>query len=555
MTFKKVLPLILIVAIAGIFFGPFGARISNAADICCNVIGADPPRVVKNPSWTVCPSGTEPVDCGTAPIVSQTSDSPSGNCNPFHWNFENCVLSAAASITYYAIWTPANLFLGLGGMAMDTSIGLTISSPIFRELAEEKDGAVAVGWGISRDIVNIFLIFILLYIAIATILQISGYGAKELLVTLIIIAFLVNFSMVITKMIIDASNVLAVGFYNAFPKTTENGQTTIAVSDAFKKAFDLERIIIQDKAVQESKDLKNLYLVQFLTYLLGAVIAAIAGFLFLVFAILFVIRMVVLLVLMTLSPLAFAAMVLPSTKKHASDWWSSLFNQSFFAPAALFMLYLSAKIATSMRSLFQKYLGFGEGGIANMLIDAQNNTNWTNIGKFILQFIIIAIILIASIIISKQMGAMGADSVMKGLKKAGRKAQGYAGRISGRAAGLGAEGLLTTEAPGLRTIRRIPLVGRGLARVSALREKQLEAKKKELRKSYGAYSTAGLETLKKSPLTTARRREVIEKILAQREAAKKPKNLLEQIKEGLKAELKEEMEAEKPTSPPPSKSA
>ena len=288
MTLKKVLPPIIIaVVVLTAFFGPFIVR--QTADAL--TVGVDCTEGTTG-ELIECPAGASP---GSTIVYNEKeqpviiADNPNGSCNPLYWNFENCVLSAAAGITYYAIWTPANLFLSLGGIAMDASISLTINGSIFSDLVGEENGVVATGWGISRDIVNMFLIFILLYIAIATILQVSGYGAKELLATLIVIAFLVNFSLVITKMIIDASNVLAVGFYNAFSPT--NGE--IQISDVFKKSFDAENIITQVKAVEEATNLKNLYIVEFLTYLLGAGIAAVAGFIFLVFSVLFVIRMVV----------------------------------------------------------------------------------------------------------------------------------------------------------------------------------------------------------------------------------------------------------------------
>jgi len=517
MTLKKVLPFIFIIIILTALFGPFVSREAFANN--------ESLFSWKNPMF--------------------------GFINPDYFSASDKIPQITAVITYYVIWTPANLFLAIGGRALDTSISLTINSGIFSDLANEKNGVVSAGWGLSRDIVNIFLIFILLYIAIATILQLSGYGAKQLLVTLIIIAFLVNFSAVITKLIIDASNVLAMGFYNSFEKGAD-GQ--IEISKTFKNAFNLENIVRQVDAVKESKDVKNLYLVQFLGYLLGAGIAAIAGFIFFVFALLFLIRMIVLLILLILAPLAFGAMVLPSTKTHAKKWWDALFHQAFFAPAALFMLWMSAKMATSMNSLFKKYLGLPDNkGITDMLIDAQNKTNWDNLAKFVIQFVIIAIMLIASIVVAKQMGAIGADAAQKGVSKGLRKAQGYAGRISRRVAGLGAEGLLTTEMPGLRHIRNIPLVGRGLAGVSALREKQLQAKERELEKSYGTYSTAGLETLKKSPLTTERRRKVIEKVLAKRGPKTTSERIIEMLKAEAKKEVKEETKAEKPISPPPSK--
>ena len=103
-----------------------------------------------------------------------------------------------------------------------------------------------------------------------------------------------------------------------------------------------------------------------------------------------------------------------------------------------------------------------------------------SIAKFILQFVIIAIILIAAIIVSKQLGAMGADSAISGVKKGLSKAQGYAGRIGRyagtRLGGMAAEKVLQGEGRAARFARSIPLVTRGLAGVSALEEKRVKEK-------------------------------------------------------------------------------
>src|SRR3989338_10332449 len=72
--------------------------------------------------------------------------------------------------------------------------------------------AITIGWGITRDVANIFFIFILLIIAIDTILRLESYGAKQLLPKLIIVALLINFSLVIAFTVVDASNILALAF-------------------------------------------------------------------------------------------------------------------------------------------------------------------------------------------------------------------------------------------------------------------------------------------------------------------------------------------------------
>ncbi|GAH84046.1 unnamed protein product, partial [marine sediment metagenome] len=68
---------------------------------------------------------------------------------------------------------------------------------------------VKAGWEVTRDFSNMFFILFLVIIAFATILRFEKYGIKQLLPKIILIALLINFSLVICSVIIDFSNVAA----------------------------------------------------------------------------------------------------------------------------------------------------------------------------------------------------------------------------------------------------------------------------------------------------------------------------------------------------------
>ena len=68
---------------------------------------------------------------------------------------------------------------------------------------------------VFRDIANILIIGLFTFIAISTILGNHEFGAKKMLAKALIIAVLINFSLLFTKMIIDVSNFTAYQFYNA----------------------------------------------------------------------------------------------------------------------------------------------------------------------------------------------------------------------------------------------------------------------------------------------------------------------------------------------------
>ncbi len=75
--------------------------------------------------------------------------------------------------------------------------------------------AVIKGWTLVRDFSNIWFILVILFISITTILRIESYGVKKLLPNVILMAFLINFSLPITTFVIDMANVIAVQFKNA----------------------------------------------------------------------------------------------------------------------------------------------------------------------------------------------------------------------------------------------------------------------------------------------------------------------------------------------------
>ena len=80
---------------------------------------------------------------------------------------------------------------------------------------------VATGWPIVRNFANAIIVLALIAIAMATILRIKDYEAKSLLPKLIIAALLINFSLVICGIIIDAASI-TIRFFNP-PRTTGQG--------------------------------------------------------------------------------------------------------------------------------------------------------------------------------------------------------------------------------------------------------------------------------------------------------------------------------------------
>lgn len=114
------------------------------------------------------------------------------------------------AIAQFGFWA-AGQFLQMTGALLDIAIKATISSDLYANLE-----IINVGWTTVRDFSNMFFIFALLYIAIKTILGLGGGQTKRWVANLIIAAVMINFSLFATKVVVDAGNVLAMGFWDAW---------------------------------------------------------------------------------------------------------------------------------------------------------------------------------------------------------------------------------------------------------------------------------------------------------------------------------------------------
>ena len=113
------------------------------------------------------------------------------------------------------------ILLGLNNLAdsmMSMPLGLAESA--VRSALEKNrtlkgsDSFIEAGWPVVRDISNIFFVFILLWIALATIFDVETYSAKKLLPKFIISALLINFSLPIAIFIISLSNQIGETFFS-----------------------------------------------------------------------------------------------------------------------------------------------------------------------------------------------------------------------------------------------------------------------------------------------------------------------------------------------------
>lgn len=320
--------------------------------------------------------------------------------------------------------------------------------------------AVFVIWRILRDVANMFFIFILLAIAIQTILGIGDY--KKMLTNVVIVALFINFSFFFTSALIDVSNTMALMFYKGFsngncvPSQSDPTGLNKASMDAtggcmaynIFQSVKLQTIYVPPPTDQStgSKVVNGIPVVQntaaaldigtntlkfLLSVILGSILMIILAGIFLASGFLILYRFVELVMLLMLSPLAFAAWILPATKKHWNTWWNKLSNQLIFAPAYFLFLWIVMKIIVSDNpdtgaSPLSAALNINDGNFISAL-----KGNSSELFGLIANYAIVIMLLGYSLKLAKELGAEGtsiATSISKGF-------QGFVGRNTvGRAA-------------------------------------------------------------------------------------------------------------------------
>ena len=121
---------------------------------------------------------------------------------------EGSVVGCLAKLIYYLLYIPSNFIAGLVGKIFDFFVGYSMSDETYRA------PFVVRGWRIVRDISNIFFIIIMIWAGLSAVFNISKISLKGVVVALIVNAILINFSLFGTRLIIDASNIVARVFYS-----------------------------------------------------------------------------------------------------------------------------------------------------------------------------------------------------------------------------------------------------------------------------------------------------------------------------------------------------
>jgi hypothetical protein len=381
--------------------------------------------------------------------LAQGVEPPAGILSGGGIGVENFIYSIATGVGGIFLWIGGSLLdyaiqylvIGMGGF-LNANLGVVIDQM----------------WVVVRDFFNILFIFGLIYIGFRTILSSGDTNTKKAVGYLVIAALMINFSLFITKAIIDFSNIAAFQVYNAIIAEGENDPQTATIGIGAKEgaatASGGEKIPIHTAtvggngvrsisasfvnavnftsyadgtAIKEMRSSASVISGQFIIFGIVMMFMMIfAGFVFAAGAFILVARFIVLVIAMILSPMMFLGMIFPLLGKYGKDWWHKFLSNAFVAPAYLFMIYLSLWA-------IQGIADPKGGSFAGAFVGDSTTT-----GTFFifLYFFVVMGFLYMSLHVAKAMSAHGSSVAMSSVDFLRKEAQGIAGRNTVGRAGV-----------------------------------------------------------------------------------------------------------------------
>lgn len=288
---------------------------------------------------------------------------------------------------FYVIYVPTQIIVRMAGWIFDVFLGLSISSAIY------NNSFITSGWGFIRDLTNIGFIIALIYIAISTIVG-SGSSWKKALPNIIIMALLINFSLFMTRVVIDGGNILSSVFYNQINIDNQDS-SLISNTPGYVQERSISKGLIAGMGIQNmlspeffnsvKQNVNKIQVVIALITILGIALNLALIWTFFMVAWTFLGRIVELWLAMIFSPLAFLSRAVPEIKGKLEGygwdgWLKNLTSVAFMPAIFLFFVILIIKFATNP--------------ITDGILNTGTATDWTAlIVAILLKFMIIFILL------------------------------------------------------------------------------------------------------------------------------------------------------------------
>ena len=286
------------------------------------------------------------------------------------------------------------------------------------------------GWTLIRDVMNIGIIGVFVFVAIMTILGSAEYGAKRLVARVLVVSVLINFSFLFSQIVIDGTNFVSAQFWRGMPASVQ----TQGTAQSFLKTFGMEDVwsqskLLTDAAAEESNSGGVAF---FYGLFAGVFLIAISAVLF-YGSYVIAARALLLVIAMLTSALAFASFLLPRWSGQNfigwDSWWSNLLKAALFGPLLMMFLWITMTIIGAA----QLQAG-GAGSAMGTLFDdpskMKNPTAWGSIILLILGTGLLFVAIRAAGSFASSIGGYGATTFGLGASLAyGLRGAGVLGRF------------------------------------------------------------------------------------------------------------------------------
>jgi len=339
------------------------------------------------------------------------------------WNVGINIKGCLAGIMDIIMWIAARA-LWVAGILFNVTLYFTLNLSALLD----KMPIVDIGWKVLRDLANIVFIFITLWCGISITLGIGDNGKKAwgYLAQMVLVALFINFSLFITKAVVDVSNIAALHFYSLTVDPEHQKDWDGGISEAYlyglklSTLYNIKQIGAWDSnrnslvgsqlksAGKDNLDFGNIILIGFF----GSLLIIVTAWVFFAGAIMFIYRAITLIILMMLSPLAFVGLILPGASGMAHQWWSKLWSQAFFAPLYLALAYIVVRTINSDSFQLSLLGGASGSGLVGALTGSDPNAI-----AVIFNFIILIGLMVGSLMVASHLGARGSEMAMAGWEK------------------------------------------------------------------------------------------------------------------------------------------
>lgn len=312
--------------------------------------------------------------------------------------WEQVIASAVGSLVAVVMWILGKvLVLIIYIVIWVASYNGFISSP-----------AVSIGWGIVRDVCNMFFILFLLMIAFGTILNLKQYHWTSALPKLILFAILINFSKLICGVAIDFAQVIMLTFVNGFRDIAGGNFATMTGIQGLLN-------IGGNSGEVSLNAIAGTYILALIYILVSLVVMTVILFVL-------IIRIVMLWILVVLSPLAFLLKSTEATSGYAKTWVSQFTNNVVAGPILAFFIWLA--FATMQNQDAKGIFGDepSKGADTEYYSQITERSGGPSAGlaeagtpQGMLRFVISIGLLVGGLMMTKQLGGTVGDIAGKGL--------------------------------------------------------------------------------------------------------------------------------------------